>query len=297
MRRDLPSPTALMAFEACARLLSFKSAAEELNVSPAAVSRQIRNLETYIGQPLFRRLHRGVELSIAGERLFDPVNQGFAGMAAALASLRTIESDHQVTIGTTVGFAFYWLMPRLARFSKARPDVTLNQVVRDEPINFVDDQADLAVRYGTGQWAGQECRYLFSDRIYPVCSPSFLAVSGTPSSVTDLADQPLIESHGIPGDHWLDWTIWFRYVGHRAAGIRNRYLNYLIGVQMALNGQGYALGWHSFVGDLVASGQLVKPLDIEIDSPGAFFMTSPIGRPLAPDAAQFADWLVGEAAR
>jgi LysR family glycine cleavage system transcriptional activator len=295
MRRDLPSPTALLAFEACARQLSFKDAAVELNVSPAAVSRQIRNLEDYIGQPLFHRLHRGVELSVAGERLFEPVNQGFAGMAAALASLKSVEGDHQVTIGTTVGFAFYWLMPRLARFSEAWPEVTLNQIVTDEPISFSDSQVDLAVRYGTGQWMGQECRYLFSDRIYPVCSPSFLAASGTPSVIADLADKPLIESHGIPGDHWLDWTTWFRYVGHRAVGIRTRYLNYLIGVQMALNGQGYALGWHSFVGDLVASGQLVKPLDVEVSSPGAFFMTTPTGRPLGVDAALFADWLVAEA--
>ncbi len=252
MRRDLPSPTALLAFEACARLLSFKSASEELNVSPAAVSRQIRNLETYIGQPLFNRLHRGVELSVAGARLFDPVNQGFAGMATAIASLKTVEGDHQVTIGTTMGFAFYWLMPRLARFSEAWPEVTLNQVVTDEPVDFSDGHVHLAVRYGAGQWTGQECRYLFGDRIYPVCSPSFLKASGTPSTVADLADKPLIESHGIPGDHWLDWTTWFHYVGHRAAGIRTRYLNYLIGVQMALNGQGYALGWHSFVADLVA---------------------------------------------
>lgn len=295
MRRNLPSPTALLAFEACARLLSFKAAAVELNVSPAAVSRQIRNLETYIGQPLFQRLHRAVALTAAGERLFDPVNQGFAGMATALDSLKKVESDRQVTIGTTVGFAFYWLMPRLARFSEAYPDVTINQIVRDDPVDFSNGTVDLAVRYGAGQWRGLDCRYLFKDRIYPVCSPSLSSASDAPRTVADLASRPLIESHGIAGDHWLDWATWFRYVGHHTSGIRNRYLNYLIGIQMALNGQGYALGWHSFIGDLVAGGALVKPLDVEIDSPGAFFMTAPVGRSLTPEAAHFADWLVSEA--
>ncbi len=295
MRRDLPSPISLLAFEASARLLSFKAAARELNVSPAAVSRQIRNLEDYVGQALFRRLHRKVELTAVGERLFGPVNQGFAGMAAVLASLKVKDSQRHVTVGTTVGFAFYWLMPRLARFSKDWPEITLNQIVTDDPIDQSDGQIDIAVRYGGGRWPGYDGRYLFSDRIYPVCAPSCLDAHGTPFSLSELASMPLIESHGIPGDQWLDWVGWFRYAGHRASGMHTRYLNYLIGVQMALNGQGYALGWHSFVGDLVADGRLVKPLDVEIHSPGAFYLISPVGRPLEGDTALFAEWLISEA--
>jgi DNA-binding transcriptional LysR family regulator len=295
MRRNLPSPTALLAFEASARLLSFKRAAEELNVSPAAVSRQIRNLEDYVGVPLFRRLHRRVALTEAGERLSDPVSQGFAGMAAALAGLKTDGGERQVTVGTTVGFAFYWLMPRLARFSEAWPEITLNQIVADEPIDLSDGRADLAVRYGAGRWPGLESRPLFGDRVYPVCSPSYLENTGRPAAVADLAEHPLIESHGIAGDRWLDWTAWFRHVGHRATGMRRRYLNYHIGVQLALDGQGYALGWHSFVGPLVADGRLVKPLDAEVSSPGGFFLTSSAGRTLSSDARLFADWLIAEA--
>ena len=295
MRRDLPSPTALLAFEASSRLLSFKLAAAELNVSSAAVSRQTRNLEEFVGQALFHRLHRRVSLTDAGEQLAGPVGEGFAGMANALAALQAGDGERQVTIGTTVGFAFYWLMPRLARFSENWPDITMNQVVADEPVDFAEGRVDLAVRYGSGQWPGLDSRYLFADQIYPVCSRAFLERSGWPETVADLDSCPLIESHGIAGDQWLDWASWFRYVGHRATGMRRRYLNYHIGVQLALAGEGYALGWHSFVGSLVDEGRLVRPLDVEICSPGAFFLTLPNSRPVSSETRMFADWLVAVA--
>jgi len=296
MRRNLPSPTALLAFEASARLLSFKAAAAELSVSAAAVSRQIHNLEAYVGQPLFERLHRRVELTEAGVRLFDPVNQGFAGMAAALASLKAADGERQVTIGTTVGFAFYWLMPRLSRFSDSWPEIILNQVVADEPIDFAEGRVDLAVRYGSGQWPGLESRYLFGDAVYPLCSPGYLDRAGRPASLDDLARLELLDVHGIPGDQWLDWATWFRHAGGRPAPQRRRFLNYVIGVQMALDGQGVVLGWHSFVGDLVAEGRLVRPIEAEIRSPGAFFLTTPAARSVSADASLLADWFVAEAA-
>jgi len=297
MRRNLPSPTALLAFEASARFLSFKRAADELNVSPAAVSRQIRNLEDYTGKPLFRRLHRRVELTAAGVSLFGPVRQGFEGMATSLASLREMGQEQQVTVGASVGFAFFWLMPRLGQFSEIHPEITVNQVVADDPIDMLDGPADLAIRYGAGQWPDLDSRYLYGDLIYPVCSPSYLETVGNPETIADLSQMELIDIHGIPGDQWLDWATWFRYVGHRQVGIRRRFLTYLIGIQMALDGQGCSLGWHSFVGDLVIQGRLVKPLDVEIRSPGAFFLTTPVGRSLSADSSVFAEWLVSEAKR
>lgn len=296
MRRDLPSPSALLAFEASARLLSFKQAAAELNVSPAAISRQNRNLEDFLGRPLFERLHRKVALTEAGERLAGPVGDGIAGIVEAIAAIKAEEGDRQVTIGSTVGFAFYWLMPRLAQFSEVWPEVTLNQFVADDPVDFSQGRVDLAVRYGMGQWPGLDARFLYADRVYPVCSPAFIEKHGAPESVEALDRYPLIEVHGVAGDQWLDWASWFRHAGHRATGMRRRYLNYHIGVHSALSGEGYALGWHSFIGDLVADGRLLRPLDAEIRSPGAFFLTMPSNRVLSEDVRRFADWIV-EAAR
>ena len=295
MRRHLPSLTALLTFEACARLLSFSRAAEELGVSAAAVSRQIQNLEDYTGQRLFHRLHRRVELSSAGERLFQPVNRGFSEMAATLAILREDRQERQVTVGTSGGFAFYWLMPRLGSFSAAWPDITLKQVVADEVIDMQRGDADCVVRYGAGQWSNLDSRYLFDDVVYPVCSPAFIDRVGAPKSLEELARQPLFDARGIDGDNWLDWATWFRSAGHMIGGVRGRFLNYLIGVQMALDGRGYVLGWHSFVADLVKQGRLVRPLDAEIRSPGAFYLTTPSNRPLSPDIELFADWLIAEA--
>lgn len=295
MRRELPSPTALLAFEASARLLSFKQAAGELNVSPAAVSRQIHNLEEFVGQPLFQRLHRSVALTAAGERLAAPVHEGFVGMAEAIKALRSGLAERQVTVGTTVGFAFYWLMPRLAQFSAARPDITLNQIVADEPVDFARGRADLAVRYGAGKWPGLDARFLFADRIYPVCSPAFLERAGTPESLADLEEHPLLETHGIADDLWLDWATWFRRAGHRASGMRRRYLNYPISVQLALAGEGYALGWHSFIGNLVEEGRLVRPLAAAIESPGAFYLTYPSGREFTDEMLFFTEWLIDAA--
>ena len=296
MRQNLPSPIALLAFEACARLLSFKRAAAELNVSAAAVSRQVRNLEVYVGQPLFHRLHRRVELSAAGQALFQPVSRGFGDMAATLAHLRGAVPERQVTVGTTGGFAFYWLMPRLARFSERWPDITVNQMVADEAIDLGQGDADLAVRYGPGHWPGLDATALFDDRVYPVCSPAYLARTCKPESVADLAGHPLYDSRGIDGDQWLDWATWFRMAGCPAGDVRGLFLNYLIGVQMALDGRGYVLGWHRFIGDLVTEGRLVRPLDVEIRSPGAFHLTVPANRTLPADAQIFADWLIAEAA-
>jgi len=284
-----------LAFEASARLLSFKDAAAELNVSAAAVSRQIRNLEDYVGAALFERLHRRVVLTDAGRRLFDPVHQGFSEMAAALGVLRRVGRERQVTIGTTGGFAFYWLMPRLSRFSEAWPEITVNQVVSDEPIELTGGGADLAVRYGAGLWPGLECRYLYTDDVYPVCSPAYLGQVGAPDTIGDLADHPLYDSRGIGGDQWLDWATWFRLAGFPAGGVRGKFLNYLIGVQMALDGRGYVLGWHRFIGRLVDEGRLVRPLEMKIRSPGAFYLTFPEKRALSPDVQLFADWLVAEA--
>lgn len=295
MRRQLPSPTALLVFEACARLQSFQRAAEELGVSAAAVSRQIKNLEDYTGRRLFHRLHRRVELSNDGERLFAPVNRGFSEMATVLAALRADDQERQVTVGSTSGIAFFWLMPRLGAFSGDWPDITVNQVVTDEPIDVLSGEVDCAIRYGAGNWPNLESRLLFSDDIYPVCSPEFIARVGAPRTVEDIAAHTLFDSRGIEGDHWVDWNTWFRNAGHPLAAARGTSLNYMIGVQMALDGRGYVLGWDRFVGDLVRDGRLVKPLDMQIRSPGAFYLTIPANRELSADVRIFADWLIESA--
>lgn len=296
MKRILPPLTALLTFESAARLLSFKRAAAELTVSEAAVSRQIRNLEDYIGVPVFHRHHRRVELTEAGQRLFDPVNRGFGDMASVLSALKETPQERVVTVGTTGAFAFYWLMPRLAKFSEAWPDITVNHLIADEVVDLQSGAADVAIRYGAGVWRGLESTLLFKDRIYPVCSPDYLVTIPEPNNPQDLLAYPLFDARSIEGDDWVDWPAWFRLLGQPIGGMRGQYLNYLIGLQMALDHKGFVLGWHQFVADLVAEGRLVRPLDLEVQSPGGYYITSAEGRPLTAEAHVFTQWLQQEAA-
>ena len=294
VRPILPSVTALAAFEAAARHLSFKRAAGELNVTPAAVSRQIGNLEAEVGKSLFRRLHRRVELTSEGEVLFGAVNLGFTGISRVIAGFRDEPTDKRVVVGSTTAMASFWLLPRLKRFWARYPEISVDHVISDTPIDMHADKVDVSIRFGQGAWPEIESRYLFADRIYPVCSPGH--VSGRPELELEsgLANGVLLDVH--VADRWVDWKFWLAQQGleYRPEAARH-FNNYVIAVQAAVDGQGFALGWHCMVGGLVERGDLVRPFEASISSPGAFFLTYPAAMELAPEAVLFADWLQSEA--
>ncbi len=294
IRPLLPSLTALTAFEAAARLLSFKRAAGELNVTPAAVSRQIGNLEAEIGKLLFRRLHRRVELTPEGEALFGAVNLGFTGIATAIAGFRDAPASTRIVVGSTNAMASFWLLPRLKRFWARYPDVSVDHVISDTPIDMSVDNVDLSIRFGQGTWPELESRYLFADTIYPVCSPGHLASRPNLDGESGLTGGVLLDVH--VADRWVDWKFWLGQQGleYRPEAARH-FNNYVIAVQAAVDGQGFALGWHSMIGGLIESGALVRPFKASISSPGAFFLTYPAAMDLTPEADLFADWLQAEA--
>lgn len=287
--------TALTAFEAAARHLSFKRAAGDLNVTPAAVSRQIGNLEAEIGQVLFRRLHRRVELTPAGETLYAAVGAGFAGIAAAAHGLRSEGSQARVTIGSTNAVASFWLLPRLKRFWARHPDISVDHAISDMPVDIRGDSIDLAIQFGQGSWPKVDSQYLFADTIYPVCSPDRLERNGPVAAVADLVNRALLDVQVEA--RWVDWNFWLGAHGLRFRPENARHLNnYVVAVQAAVDGQGFALGWHSLVGGLIEAGDLVRPVPEAINSPGAFFLTYPAAIELSPEARLFADWLREEAA-
>lgn len=295
LRHTLPSLTALTAFEAAARHLSFKKAAAEMNVTPAAVSRQVGNLEAEVEQTLFRRLHRQVELTQAGETLYAAVSGGFGGIAAAVHGLKTTSGQARVTVGSTNAVASFWLLPRLKRFWARYPEVSVDHAISDSPVDLSYDNIDLAIQFGQGAWPGIESRFLFADTIYPVCSPDHLAASGAIKSVEDLVDRALLDVQVEA--RWVDWNFWLGQHGLRFRAQAARHLNnYVVAVQAAIDGQGIALGWHSLVGDLVDAGELTRPIGDALKSPGAFFLTYPAAIDLSPEARLFADWLREEAA-
>ncbi|MGH6960192.1 MAG: LysR family transcriptional regulator, partial [Dongiaceae bacterium] len=172
----LPPANSLVVFEATARHLSFKEAAKELKVTPAALSRQIRILEEDLRCRLFERLHRAIRLTPEGKRLQQAVAAGLGGIAACVGELRAPARSSQVTIGCTTAFALLWLLPRVARFNLARPDLDVRYVVSD---TFHDvttaAEVDILMRYGAGRWPGYVAHKLFEDALIAACSPGYLS--------------------------------------------------------------------------------------------------------------------------
>lgn len=297
--RDLPSLTALAAFEAAARHLSFKQAADELNVTAPAVSRQIRALEADLQTMLFVRAHRQVELTIEGRVLYDSVSSAFRSMGEA-ARVVGSSGTRQVRVGSSNAVASYWLIPRLGDFWRQHPDVNFNHVISDQTINLAATRVELAVRFGHGKWAGLDSRLLFPDRIYPVCSPDFMernsADTTNKGGLEVLADAPLLDIGDVREEGWLGWTDWFHGMGSTLTPRNLRTFNsYVVAVQAAMDGLGIALGWDSLVRDDVVEGRLVVASDYVLEAEGGFYLVTQSDKPLSSGATLFVDWLMAQA--
>lgn len=296
LRSRLPPVNALVVFEAAARHLNFTRAAAELAVTQAAVSRQILGLEAHLGVPLFRRLHRGLELSGDGLRLRDAVAMGLEHIARAAGDIRRVRDPSEVTVATSVTFASYWLIARLAKFRAANPDLELKLVASGPIRDMASAGVDVAVRYGKGRWPGTEAVHLLDNEVFPVCSPSYLQGRKPLQGVADFLDQTLL--HLVEFDHnWVTWEAWLRSFGIDAAprGRGLEFDNYLILVQAALDGQGVALVGSRLADDFLARGTLIRPLEASLVSDQSFYLLQPAQMAPRPAARRFRDWILAEA--
>lgn len=283
---DLSSMTALVCFEAAARNISFTNAAQEMNVTPAAVSHQIKALETDLGCSLFLRRHRGVELTEKGAFLFLAVQRGFEAMSDAIAQLRDQQEAVDVTIATTTAISALWLTPKISAFWKLHPAITISQIVSDVPVGI--GRCDLSIHYCNPQDNGIEYRPLFQDRIVALGTPRFEAEHGI-SGLDGLQKVPLIHSSGEETD-WTTWAEWFAALSHPAPRGRSfRVNNYMIALQAAQDDVGAVLGWEGLVGTLMREGRLVRLVAESIPSPTAFHLK--IHPRASAKARLFADWL------
>ncbi len=270
--RKLPPLNALRAFEAAARHLSFAKAAEELAVTPTAISHQIRLLEEITGQDLFRRRPRPITLTDAGERLFPVLRDGLDRFAVAVAGLRG-DADHSpLIVSTTTAFASRWLVPRLAKL-KADVDLDLEIDASETPANLRSGAADFAIRYRRTPIPDVECAELVRDRFIPVISPALLQSGSSVNGLADLTQHPLIHFRWKRPN--LDPPTWERYVKEAravepdaaridcAGGLRVSEEPHAI--EAALAGQGIALVSDVLVRRELSSGALVQPVDFSID--------------------------------
>jgi LysR family glycine cleavage system transcriptional activator len=288
----LPPLTTLAAFEAAARHLSFKDAAQELSVTPGAVSHQIKALEGDLGAPLFRRRHRAVELTHEGEALFQALASSFAKVSQCLQTIRARGSGDVVTIGSTSAVATLWLSPSVIRFWREFPDLNVNQVVQDRPLRDTSE-LDLFIRYGPEKDRRFEQIELYRDQLLPVASPA-LAEAFEGCDLQLLARERLIHLD-FEDKSWTTWDDWFRQLGYDgpiSAGLRVN--NYSVALQSAQDGAGVVLGWKRLVRPLLNGGHLVPIGPHALEAPLSFYVVCRPDAEMTEAARKLRNWIVSE---
>lgn len=292
---SLPALTTLAVFEAAARHGSFSLAAGELNVTPGAVSRQIRALEDDLGSPLFLRHNRGVVLTAAGEELQAVLAQGFARASEVVRAIRRGELAERVTLACSDVVGSMWLVPRMPDFWRRFPRIRVDHLMTDNLRDLRRAEVELRIRFGAGTWAEETAEFLFDDMVYPVCSPAF-AAAHPGACEADLPAMPLLEVDWVASD----WVRWEDILSH--AGLRpevtapRRFSKFSVAIAAAMADQGVVIGWHRLVAPLVASGQLVRLTGLTMKPAGGYHLTWNTGRKLSPAALQMRDWLREQAA-
>lgn len=286
------------AFEAAARQQSFTAAAIELGTTQPAISQQIKRLEEQLGTRLFDRIYRGIELTEAGTILFEQVQAGLQSIDAGLSAI-TAQHQHEVLqVATDFAFAAYWLMPRLHRFHAANPQVDVSLVTSERNHNMLRTDIDVAVLFGDGRFKQGESRWLFSEEVFPVCSPLLLKDRPLPLSALALAELPLLHLRAGTGSAWFDWSGVFRELGITSppAPGQLRFDNYTLLIQAAIGGQGVAIGWRHLVDNLLAQGLLCRPIAETVLSRLGYYVVLPQRKRRGVLIRQFVDWLMEEQA-
>lgn len=291
MPRRLPSAQALHAFDAAARHMSFTEAARELGITQAAVSQRIRLLEHQTGQALFIRHARALELTEAGRAFVPAVRDAFERLASGVEEAFGPEREGPVVLRSTPGFMRFWLVPRLARFQQAHPEVPLRLATAVWPGDFGGDEADMEIRYGQGDWSGVDVVRLTRERMTPVCTP---AIAGTLAGPANLGEHTLVHATGFEAG----WPQWLAEAGVPDLAGRTRSLlcdTMATSHALAGYGAGVAMGRSSFMPEAVADEALVAPFSLWLEVDEAFYLTRPGRAPVRDEAALLWDWLVAEA--
>lgn len=288
----------LRAFEVAARLRSFTAAALELGTTQPAVSQQIKRLEEQLATRLFERIYRGIELTDAGEVLFSHVQAGLQSIDSGLIAITEHHQHEVLQVATDFAFAAYWLMPRLHRFHKVNPDVDVSLVTSERTHSMLRADIDVAVLFGDGRFKQGESHWLFSEEVFPVCSPQLLAGRQTPLPNDALRDFPLLHLRGESINNWFDWAGVFRAldIPQAPAPGQLRFDNYTLLIQAAIGGQGIAIGWRHLVDDLLDQGLLCRPIAGAAISGQGYYVVLPQRKRRVQIVQQFVDWLASEQA-
>jgi LysR family glycine cleavage system transcriptional activator len=292
MGRRLPPLNTLPDFEAAARHLSFTKAAEELNVTHGAVSRQVKSLEDYLGVPLFRRLNRALRLTDEGQTYARSVRALLDSLAESTRRLRAAR-DAGLTVSTTFSFTSGWLVPRLGRFRALHPEIDVRLQANDRVTDFERDNVDLAIRYGRGQYPGLAAERLLSDDYAPVGSPALLKGKHPLRKPADLRHHVLLHEE----NNEVDWRMWLAAAGIEGIDASRGpiFSHSPMAIQAAIHGEGVALGRTALIEEELASGRLVRLFDLRLKADMAYYIVHPPRAVERPMVRAFRDWLLAEA--
>jgi LysR family glycine cleavage system transcriptional activator len=293
--RPMPPLNALRAFEAIARHLSFARAAEELHVTPAALSHQIRGLEEELGVALFHRRTRSIELTDAGRLMYPGLHAGFQSLRHAVSQVETARGQNILVISATPGLVAKWLMPRLWRFLRAHPEIDARVSATMRLVDFSADRVDAAIRLTKRPMPELHAEKLFEDAMLPVCAPA-LVEQGL-RAPADLVRFPLIHyDFATSMQAPPAWAEWFAVAGLPPAdvlrGLRLNAADHVL--DAAVSGAGVALAHKLIASDDVHSGRLVTPFGPELPLSSAYHFACPKGHETRPNVRAFREWLFAE---
>jgi LysR family glycine cleavage system transcriptional activator len=294
MPARLPAFPSLRAFEATARLGSVTRAAAELGVSQPAVSQQLRQLEAVLERPLLRRVAGGVVLTAAGELYAARLRRAFDELQGATDELLARGADARVlTLSLLATFAQRWLIPRLAGFQQAHPDLEVRLLTTSRLVDLAREDVDLSIRAGSGRWPGCRADYLIGNRIFPVASPALLARRPV-RCAADLAGHVLFRVEAEPRER--DWRRWLAAAGVPTLEPRGwlTFASSSHALEAAIAGLGVAIGHTPFVIDGLAAGRLVAPLALEVGGDGDFYLVAARAKADRRKIIHFRDWLLAE---
>ncbi len=295
----LPPLKSLQAFEAAGRHLSFSAAADELNVTPGAISQQIRQLEETLDMRLFRRLNRAIELTEAGRLFLPSISRGFNQFNDAVTMLQQYRSGGPLTITAPASLVSNWLIPRLGRFKVASPDIDVRIDTSNRLVDFVHEDIDVGIRFGDGEYPDLDSVHLFSYELIPVCTPQLMQAGAGLREISDLTRYTLLHSDYRDLDAaFPNWTMWLKVVGAEDIdadrGIYFSQADQLF--QAVVDGQGVGLLANVMAEPEIAAGRLVQPFATSLPVRMSYHVVTSPGKASLPKVRAFRDWVLAESA-
>lgn len=297
MNGHLPPLSALRAFEAAARLQSFSKAADELNVTPAAISHQVHALEEDLGVKLFHRMNRAVELTASGRVLLPGLSEAFAGIQASVRRLRSHNDTGTLTVTASPSFAAKWLVLRLHHFQEKWPAIDVRISASNDLVDLTKGDFDIAVRYGTGRYPGLHVELLARNEVFPACSPRLLENGPPLLRPEDLRHHMLIHDEMVDRDPLMPtWAMWLKAAGvDDAPGRAVTYGGPQLALEAAIAGQGVVLAYSTIAAADLAEGRLVRLFSLSLPDVFSYYIVATTAALERAKVKAFRDWLREEA--